>query len=115
MIAKTPNIRCFVAKTHLSRFTHFFRQQMSPFYPFRGKGGSPKGDNVTFFYRFLYQGFPMAYICPYILCDTFLIKCDNSFGVNKFATLSPGSGRIFWSPWLHLLFHRILQPGEPDL
>ena len=26
-----PNIRCFVAKTHLSRFTHFFRQQMSPF------------------------------------------------------------------------------------
>ena len=27
------------------------RQQMSPFDPFRG-GGSPKGDNVPFFYRF---------------------------------------------------------------
>ena len=24
-IAKTPNIRCFVAKLHLSRFTHFLR------------------------------------------------------------------------------------------
>ena len=27
---------------------------MSPFYPFRG-GGLPKGDNVTFFYRFFYS------------------------------------------------------------
>ena len=27
---------------------------MSPFYPFRGGGGSLKGDNVTFFYRFSY-------------------------------------------------------------
>ena len=33
MIAKTPNIHCFVAKTHLSQFTRFLRQQMSPFYP----------------------------------------------------------------------------------
>ena len=30
---------------------------MSPFYPFRG-GGSPNGDNVTFFTVFFYQGFP---------------------------------------------------------
>ena len=28
------------------------RQQMSPFDPFRGGGGLPKGDNVPFFYRF---------------------------------------------------------------
>ena len=28
---------------------------MSPFYPFRGGGGLPKGDNVTFFYRFFYS------------------------------------------------------------
>ena len=31
---------------------------MSPFHPFRG-GGSPKGDNVTFFYRFFFiSGLP---------------------------------------------------------
>ena len=28
---------------------------MSPFYPFREGGGSPQGDNVTFFYRFFYS------------------------------------------------------------
>ena len=30
------------------------RQQMSPFDPFSG-GGSPKGDNVPFFYRFFFR------------------------------------------------------------
>ena len=30
---------------------------MSPFYPFRG--GFPKGDNVTFFYRFFMSGLPL--------------------------------------------------------
>ena len=47
MIAKTSNIPCFVAKTHLSRFTHFFRQQMSPFNPFRG--GRRKGTMSPIF------------------------------------------------------------------
>ena len=60
MTAKTPNIRYIVAKTHLLQSTRFFKQQMSPFYPFRG-GGSPKGDNVTFFYRFFISGLPLAY------------------------------------------------------
>ena len=59
MIAKTPNIRCFVAKTHLSRSTHFFRQLMSPFYPFR-RGGSLKGDNVTVFLPFFIAGLPLS-------------------------------------------------------
>ena len=31
----------------------FFRQQMSAFYPFRG--GLPKADIVSFFYRFSYM------------------------------------------------------------
>ena len=48
-------MRCFVAKTHLSRFTRFFRQQMSTFYLFRWGGGSPKADIVCFFYRFSYM------------------------------------------------------------
>ena len=34
----TLNIRSFVTKTHLSRFTHFFGQKMCPFCPFRGRG-----------------------------------------------------------------------------
>ena len=38
MIAKTPNIRCFVAKTRLSWFTRL------------GGGGSPKADIVWFFF-----------------------------------------------------------------
>ena len=57
MIAKTPNIRCFVAKMHLSRFTGFFRQQIFPFYPFR-REGCQKGTMSPFFTFFLYRGFP---------------------------------------------------------
>ena len=64
MIAKTPNIRCFVAKTHLSQFTYFFRQQMSPFYPFRG-GGRWKGTMSPFFTVFFIAGLPKESL---ILC-----------------------------------------------
>ena len=56
MIAKTLNIRSFVAKMRLLQFTLFFRQQMSPFYPFRG-GGCRKGTMSPFF-PFFYCGAP---------------------------------------------------------
>ena len=52
MIPKTLNIRSFVTKTHLSRYTLFFRQQMSPFYLFRG-GVAERGQChlfLPFFY-----------------------------------------------------------------
>ena len=64
MIAKTPNIRCFVAKTHLSQFTRFFRQQMSPFYPFRG-GVAKRGQFHLFLPFFLLRGFPKPNILKF--------------------------------------------------
>ena len=34
---------------------------MSPFYPFKGGGGLPKGDNVTFFFTvFFISGLPLV-------------------------------------------------------
>ena len=45
----------------------FFRQQMSPFCPFRG-GGSPKGDNVTFFYRFSYSEASLRGVTDFMVC-----------------------------------------------
>ena len=81
MIAKTPNIRGFVAKTHLSRFTHFFRQQMSPFLfvYFRGGGVAERGQ----WHRCFTSGLPLhqhifcvfsAHGCP-LLC----FKVKNKF------------------------------------
>ena len=70
MIAKTPNMRCFVAKMHSLQFTLFLRQQMSPFYQFRG--GLPKGDNITLFRRFSFIAVLFSFklrcchICPRI-------------------------------------------------
>ena len=58
MIAKTSYICCFVAKTNLSRSTHFLIQQMSPFNPFR-RGGRRKGTMSPFFYHF-FAGLPLA-------------------------------------------------------
>ena len=49
MTAKTPNIRYIVAKTHLLQSTRFFKQQMSPFYLFRGGGVRQKGTCSPFF------------------------------------------------------------------
>ena len=69
MTAKSPNIRYIVAKTHLPQFLRFLKQQMSPFYPFRGGGGCRKGTMSPFFTVFLYRGFPYyrcqkrVYIC----------------------------------------------------
>ena len=48
-IAKTPNIRCFVAKSHLSRF---FRKQMFVFFQFR-RGGCRK-QTLSAFPPFFY-------------------------------------------------------------
>ena len=53
MTAKTPNIRYIVAKTHLPQFMRFLKQQMSPFYPFRGGGVAKRGKChllLLFFY-----------------------------------------------------------------
>ena len=61
MIAKTLNIRSFVAKTHLSRFTLFFSDNKCPLFTRLGGGGSPKGDNVPFFYRFFISGLPLVH------------------------------------------------------
>ena len=49
-------LKC-VANLFLSRFTRFFRQQMSAFYPFRGEG-RPKQKLSVFFTVFLVQGLP---------------------------------------------------------
>ena len=50
-IAKTPNIRCFVAKSHLSRFACFFQTTNVCFLLCQGGGGvSPKADIVCFFF-----------------------------------------------------------------
>ena len=48
----TPQYETMSRESHLRTFV--IRQQMSPFYPFRG-GGSPKGDNVPFFTVFFYR------------------------------------------------------------
>ena len=58
MIAKTLNIRSFVAKMHLLRFRLFFQTTNVPFLPVEG-GVCRKGTMSPFFYRFcLYGGFP---------------------------------------------------------
>ena len=60
MKAKTLNIRSFVAKTHLSRFTLVFSDNKCPLFARLGEG--PKGDNVTFFYRFFYCGASLRHL-----------------------------------------------------
>ena len=81
MIAKTPNIRCFVAKTRLSRFTRLFRQQMS-FYPF-GVEGSLSAFFVPFF---LHEGLIRTLVlqmrCIWEL-ETFCLRSFSGFDVNK--------------------------------
>ena len=54
MIAKTLNIRSFVAKTHLLRFT-FFSDNKCPLFAHLGGGGRRKGQMSPFFYRFSYS------------------------------------------------------------
>ena len=53
MTAKTPNIRYIVAKTHLPQFMRFLKQQMSPFYPFRGGGVAKRGKCHLFLELFV--------------------------------------------------------------
>ena len=57
----------------VAKFTLFFRQQMSAFYPFRG--GSPKADIGCLFTGFLLRGLPLhrilnqlTYQAPQSLC-----------------------------------------------
>ena len=63
---KTPNIRCFVAKTHLSRFTRFIQTTNVRFLPVQG-GGSPKAGIVCFLPFFLYDGFPYIILWQLLL------------------------------------------------
>ena len=113
MIAKTLNIRSFVAKTHLSRFTLFFRQQMSPFYPFRGGGVRPKGTMSPFLTFFLEQGFPNLNISAreknYPCCITYgasspvhQLQCiilRASTSVHHPPCITPGASPSVHHPW----------------
>ena len=38
-----------------------FSDNKCPLFTRLGRGGSPKGDNVTFFYRFFYIGAPLKH------------------------------------------------------
>ena len=75
MIVKTPNIRCFVAKTHLSQITRFFRRQMSPFYPFRG-GVAGKGQ-CHLFLHFFFIGAFLSIISDHSHCQNIHSQCQN--------------------------------------
>ena len=59
MIAKTLNIRSFCGKNAFVAIYALFSDNKCPLFTRLG-GGSPKGDNVTFFYYFFIAGLPLA-------------------------------------------------------
>ena len=63
MIAKTLNIRCFVAKTHLSQFTLFFSDNKCPLFTRFWGGRVPWKRTMSHFLPvFLYLGSPNSFL-----------------------------------------------------
>ena len=75
MIAKTLNIRSFVAKTHLSRFMLFFQTTNVPFLPVWG-GGRRKGTMSPLFTVFFIAGLLLISTTDILkkVCQCFLTK-----------------------------------------
>ena len=70
MIAKTLNIRCFVAKMHLSRFT--LSDNKCPLFARLGGGVAERGQCPLFLPFFLLQGFPYSWLSYNQITDAIL-------------------------------------------